>query len=58
MTLLFILSIPALSGLITMVAAITGQTLAPRLRQRPSQVIPFPSSRLPMKLRDGSRMAG
>jgi hypothetical protein len=42
MNLLFLLSIPALSGLLSMVAVITVQTLYLRLQGQPCQVIPFP----------------
>jgi hypothetical protein len=49
MDLLIIMSVPALSGLVCMVATITGQTLYPRLRPNPvksrSVVLIFPSRR-------------
>ena len=55
MALLIVLSIPSLSGVITMVAAITEQTLYPRLQGRPCQVIPFPTY-YPLRPRHGSRL--
>ena len=42
MSLLILLSIPAISALACMVAVITIQTLYLRLQSRPYQVIPFP----------------
>ncbi len=41
MSLLIVLSAPALAGLACMAAAITNQTLYPRLKGRPCLVIPF-----------------
>ena len=43
MSLLLLLSIPAISGLVSMVALITVQTLYLRLKGHPCRVIPFPS---------------
>ena len=42
MSLLILLSAPSLAGLACMAAAITNQTLYPRLRGRACRVIPFP----------------
>ena len=42
MSLLILLSLPALSGLVSMAAAITVQTLYPRLQGRGCMVISFP----------------
>jgi hypothetical protein len=42
MSVLILLSIPALSALLCMVAAITDLTLYPRLQNNPCRVIPFP----------------
>jgi hypothetical protein len=49
MGLLILLSLPAISALLCMVAAITIQTLYLRLQSRPCRVIPFPApvDRLP-----------
>ena len=41
MNLLIFLAAPSLAGLACMAAAITNQTLYPRLKSRPCQVIPF-----------------
>ena len=45
MSLLILLSIPALSALLCMIAAITDLTLYPRLQKNPCRVIPFPVNR-------------
>ena len=42
MTLLIVLSAPSLAGLACMAAAITNQTLYPRLKGRTCHVIQFP----------------
>ena len=57
MSLLILMSIPALSALLCMVAVITDLTLYMRLQNSPCRVIPFPvyPDRLP--LRGGSRTA-
>jgi hypothetical protein len=47
--LLVLLSIPSLSALIGMVAAITVQTLYPRLKERPGRVIAFPGKKEEVK---------
>ncbi len=44
MSLLILLSIPAISALLCMVGAITNQMLYLRLQGRPCRVIPFPHS--------------
>ena len=48
MSLLILLSIPALSTLLCMVGAITEQTLYLRLQGRPCRVIPFPTPLHPL----------
>jgi len=45
-SLLVLLSIPSLSALIGIVAAITVQTLYPRLKERPRRVIAFPNNKV------------
>ena len=57
MSLLILLSVPAISAMFCMVAAITDLTLYPRLQNSPCRVIPFPvyPDRLPLP--GGSRTA-
>ena len=42
MSLLILLSIPSLSAILCMIAAVTDLTLYLRLQSRPCRVIPFP----------------
>ncbi|HEY3628097.1 MAG TPA: hypothetical protein VGL00_17545, partial [Terracidiphilus sp.] len=42
MSLLVLLSIPAIAGILCMAVAITAQVLYPRLKGRPCRVIQFP----------------
>lgn len=42
MSLLILLSIPALLGIVCMAVAFTNQVLYPRLKGRPARVIQFP----------------
>jgi hypothetical protein len=42
MSLLILLSIPAIAGILGMAIVITNQVLYPRLKQRPARVIQFP----------------
>ena len=57
MSILIVLSIPSLSAILCMVAAITDLTLYLRLQSRPCRIIPFPvhPDRLPHP--GGSRTA-